>query len=80
MTKYSKKSGSLWNYYRDEPSDPTTDSELFRFTASFTGSTPNKNSEEGKETSVPLKCLSNSWRTFKILLIQSEEKYNFNMV
>ena len=25
---YSKTSGSLWNYYRDESSDPIKDSEL----------------------------------------------------
>ena len=28
---YSKTSGSLWQYYKDEPSDNLTDSESFKF-------------------------------------------------
>ena len=27
---YSKKSGGLWNYYRDDPNDPITDPEPFK--------------------------------------------------
>ena len=39
---YRKTTGSLWNYYRDEPSDPLSlDSESFKYKASITGNTYN---------------------------------------
>ena len=37
-----KKTGSLWNYYRDEPSDPlSSDSESFKYKRSITRNTYN---------------------------------------
>ena len=40
--KYEKTTGSLWNYYRDEPSDPlSSNSESFKYKASITGNTCN---------------------------------------
>ena len=34
---YRKATGSLWNYYRDEPSNPlSSDSESFKYKASIT--------------------------------------------
>ena len=39
---YKKTTGSLWNYYRDQPSDPlSTNSESFKYKTSITGSTYN---------------------------------------
>ena len=39
---YRKTTGSLWNYYRDEPSDPLSlDSESFKYKTSITGNTYN---------------------------------------
>ena len=39
---YKKITGSLWNYYRDQPSNPlNTDSESFKYKAIITGSTYN---------------------------------------
>ena len=39
---YEKTTGSLWNYYRDEPSDPlSSDSESFKYKTSITGNTYN---------------------------------------
>lgn len=32
--------GSLWQYYKDVSSDPTIDSESFKYKARITGSTP----------------------------------------
>ena len=55
---YSKISGSLWNYYRDEPSDPITHLELSL-------STPNDNDKKEIEITVTLKYLNDFWRTFK---------------
>ena len=37
---YRKTTDSLWNYYRDEPSNPLfSDSESFKYKASITGNT-----------------------------------------
>ena len=37
---YRKTTGSLWNYYRDEPSDPlSSNSESFKYKTSITGNT-----------------------------------------
>ena len=37
---YKKTTGSLWNYYRDEPSNPlSSSSESFKYKASITGNT-----------------------------------------
>ena len=39
---YKKTTGSLWNYYRDQPSNPlSTDSESFKYKTSITGNTYN---------------------------------------
>ena len=36
---YSKTSGSLWQYYRDDPNDNITQSESFKFKIKITGKT-----------------------------------------
>ena len=37
---YKKTTGTLWNYYRDQPSDPvSTNSESFKYKTSITGNT-----------------------------------------
>ena len=39
---YKKTTGSLWNYYRDEPSNPlSSNSESFKYKTSITGNTYN---------------------------------------
>ena len=39
---YKKTTGSLWNYFRDQPSNPfNTDSESFKYKTSITGNTYN---------------------------------------
>ena len=51
-----KTTGSLWNYYRDEPNDfvannynthPITNSASFKYKSSITGKTSNKNQQNG---------------------------------
>ena len=90
---YSKTSGSLWNYYRDELTDETNDnnglnknvinSESFKYKTSITGSTynvaataegydANKEGTKKVEIAVPLKYLSNLWRTLDMPLINRE--------
>ena len=86
---YSKTSGSLWNYYRDELTDDANDdngpnknlinSNSFKYTKSITGSTynmaatagdyyANKEGTKKVKIAVPLKNLSNFWKTLDILL------------
>ena len=81
---YRKTTGSLWNYYRDEPSNPlSSNSESFKYKTSITGNTYNlldgnddydatKVGKNETEIVVPLKHLSNLWRTLNIPLIHCE--------
>ena len=50
---YRKTTGSLWNYYRDEPSDPlSSNSESFKYKTRITGNTYNVgDGEAGYDTS-----------------------------
>ena len=55
---YQKTTGSLWDYYRDEPSDPlSSNSESFKYKTSITGNTCNideKNTnDDGNEVDNP---------------------------
>ena len=91
---YKKATGSLWNYYRDEPNDfpadnynanPITNSASFKYKTSITGkyqiqikktvktlSGIIQRLKKGLETVVPLKRLSNFWRTLDMTLISCE--------
>ena len=64
---YSKTSGSLLQYYKDDPTDNIENS--FKHKIKITGKTP----ENGNTKDVvPLKYLSNFWRTLEIPLINCE--------
>ena len=69
---YAKTSGSLWQYFRDEPNDNIENSESFNSKIKITGKTPNNNNEKDVETMVPLKYLSNFWKTLEMPLINCE--------
>ena len=69
---YSKPSGSLWKYYRDEPNDNLTDSETFKSKIKIRGNTPADGNKKDVEIIVPLKYSSNFWRTLEMLLINCE--------
>ena len=76
---YSKTSGSLWQYYRDEPDltdagvvdNSPGNSTSFKFKQKITGQTGNDSTKD-IEMMVLLKYLSNFWRTFEIPLINCE--------
>ena len=68
----SKTSGSLWQYYKDDPNDNIENSESFKYKIKITGKTPNNGNTKDVEIIVPLKYLSNFWRTLEIPLINSE--------
>ena len=79
-----KTTGSSWNYYRGELSNPLpSNSESFKYSTSITGNTNNpvavydgynENKVDANETEivVPLKRLDNFWRTLNKPLIQCE--------
>ena len=69
---YSKTSGSLWQYYRDDPNNPITESKSFKYKIKITRKTPIDGDRKDVKTVVPLKYLSNFWRTLEILLINCE--------
>ena len=75
---YRKTTGSLWNYYRDEPNPLFYSFESFKYKKSITGNTYDGNDDANKvgkneiEILVPLKHLSNFWRTFNIPLVDCE--------
>ena len=81
---YKKITGSLWNYYTDEPSDQlSSNSESFKYKTSIAGNTYNIGAGEagydgnnvGKdetEVVIPLKHLSNFWTSLNIPLINCE--------
>ena len=73
---YSKTSGRFWNYYRDEPNSGANnninysikDSKSFDYKTSITGKLEGNNTEKEVEIVVPLKHLSNFWRTLDMPL------------
>ena len=69
---YAKTTGSLWQYFRDEPNDNIEDSESFKSKIKITGKTPVVGNEKDVEITVPLKYLSNFWRTLEMSLINCE--------
>ena len=71
---YRKTTSSLWNYYRDEPSDPlSSNSESFKYKTCIAGKTSQDNdSLTNAKVIIPLKHLSNFWRSLNIPLINCE--------
>ena len=69
---YSKTSGSLWQYYKDDPNDNIENSESFKYKVKITGKTPNNGNTKDVKIIVPLKYLSSSWRTLEMPLINCE--------
>ena len=79
---YRKTTGSLWNYYRDEPNSGAEgninysikDSKSFNYKTSITGKLENNNpGKDDVKIVVPLKHLSNFWRTLDMPLINCEK-------
>ena len=66
---YSKAAGSLWNYYRDEPS---IIGNTYNVGAGDDGYDATKTGKNETEIVVPLKHLSNFWRMLNIPLINCE--------
>ena len=78
--KYKKATGTLWNYYRDEPNSDAVGNinycikdSKYNYKTSITGKLESNNAEKDDvEIVVPLKYLSKVWRTLDIPLINCE--------
>ena len=71
---YSDTSGSLWQFKRDEiinNADVTNDNNApsFKYKANLIGNTENIGTKNGAKIAVPLKYLSNFWRSLEMPLI-----------
>ena len=69
---YSKTSGSLWRYYKDDSNDNIENSESFKYIIKIAGKTPATGNTKDIEIILPLKYLSNFWRTLEMPLINCE--------
>ena len=69
---YAKTTGSLLQQFRDEPGDDLEDYESFKSKIKITGKTPDDDNEKDVEIMIPLKYLSNFWRTLEMPLINCE--------
>ena len=77
---YRNTTGSSWNYYRDEPSDPlSTHSESFKHKTSIEGKILEDNDPlTDTKAVITLKHLSNFWRTLNIPSINFEVELILN--
>ena len=71
---YSDTSGSLWQFKRDEiinNADVTNDNNApsFKYKANLIGNTETNGTKKGVKIAIPLKYLSNFWRSLEIPLI-----------
>ena len=79
---YSKTSGSLWQYCKEIPAvnndgnivdfNGANATDSFNFKTKITGQTDNNGRIDNVEIMVPLKYLSNFWRTLEMPLITCE--------
>ena len=75
---YSDTSGSLWGFKRDEINTHanvcTANSSSFKYKSSIIGNTEADRTKNGVKIAVPLKYLSNFWRSLEIPLINCKVK------
>ena len=75
---YLKTSDILWQNYRDDPNDSITKSESFKQKTKITGKNPAVDKTKNVKIAVPLKYLSNFWRTYEMPLINCEISLNLS--
>ena len=82
---YSDTSGSLWGFKRDEivdNADVTNDDNApsFKYKANLIGNTENNGTKNGVKIAVPLKYLSNFWRSLEMPLINCKVELSLNWI
>ena len=80
---YSDSSGSFWGFKRDEitnNADVTNDvnAPLFKYKANFIVGTEADRTKKGVKLAVPLKYLSNFWRSLQMPLINCIVELSFH--
>ena len=63
---YSKTSGHVWQYYKDDPNNNITQSESFKSKIKITGKASAAGNTKDVKIIVPLKYLTNFWRTLEM--------------
>ena len=76
---YSKTSGSLLKYYRDDPNDNIAQSETFKSKIKVTVKNPADSNTKIVEIVVSLEYLSNFWTTLEMALINCEISLDFSL-
>ena len=69
---YSEASGNLWKYYKYDPNDDITLTESFKNKIEINGKTLATGNKKNVVRAVPLKYLSNFWRSLEMPLINCE--------
>ena len=82
---YSDTSGSLWGFKRDEivnNAGVTNDDNApsFKYKASIIGNTEDNGRKNGVKIAVPLKYLSNFWKSLEIPLINCKVELSLNWI
>ena len=82
---YSDTSGSLWDFKRDEivnNADVTNDDNApsFKYKANLIGNTENNGRKNGVKIAVPLKYLSNFWRSLEMPLINCKVELSLRWI
>ena len=82
---YSDTSGSLWQFKRDEiinNADVTNDNNAlsFKYKAIIIGNTENNGTKNGVKIAVPLKYLSNFWRSLDMPLINCKVELSLKWI
>ena len=67
-----QKHQKVWQYYKDDPNDNITQSEASKSKIKKTGKSPVAGNTKDVKIVVPLKYLSNFWRTLEMHLINCE--------
>ena len=85
IDNYSDTSGSLWQFKRDEitdNADVTNDDNApsFKYKASIIGDTGNNGIKNGVKIAVPLKFLSNFWRSLEMPLINCKVELSLKWI
>ena len=63
----SKTPGKICQYYKDEPNDNLANSESFKSRVKIAGNNPAGGNTKDLKIIIPLKYLSNFWRTLDVV-------------
>ena len=85
IDNYSDTSGSLWGFKKDDlanSANVTNDDNApsFKYKASSIGNTENNGTKSGVKIAVPLKYLSNFWRTLEMPLINCKVELSLKWI